>query len=149
MEKNLGTDSEGFIRFQESLIAEKRKMIEMLAEDIAIMQKIREKTSDLVRKFEINTEIAKTQAYIKDLGDWMEFDRTLIDEIKRGDYRGSDNLIVRDAGRAEGEARAGLGADEQHSDTGQGDRGFSAGGVDNDLGNYEARENADGTESYS
>jgi hypothetical protein len=129
-----------FIAVQESVIAEKRKMMEFLAQDIALMQRIREKSSDRTLKFEINTCIALTQGYIKCLGDSLEFNRTMIDGQKNGNTGGSDNLLARDEGRAEGEARAGPGADEPPTLTGQSDRGIHAGGVNYDLWADKARE---------
>jgi hypothetical protein len=140
--RNHGMSSDNeFIAVYKSVIAEKRKMMEFLAQDIALMQRIREKSSDRVLKFEINACIAFTQGYIKCLGDSLEFNRTMIDGQKNGNTRGSDNLLARNEGRAGGEARAGPGANEPPAFTGSSDGRVYARGINYDFWPDEAREN--------
>jgi hypothetical protein len=130
-----------FIAVQKSIIAEKRKMMDLLAQDIALMQRVREKSSDRALKFQINACIAVIQRYIKCLGDSLEFNRTMIDGQKNGNTGGSDNLLARDEGRAEEKARAGSGVDESPALTGPSDGRFHAGGVNYDLWADKAWEN--------
>jgi hypothetical protein len=136
----MSSDNE-FIVVYKSIIAEKRKMIEFLAQDIALMQRIREKSSDRILKFEINACIALTQGYIKCLGDSLEFNRTMIDGQKNGNTGRSNHFELGNEGRAEGETRAGPGADEPPTLTGPSNRGVHAGGINYDLWADKAREN--------
>lgn len=136
----MSSDNE-FVEIYKSLIAQKREMIDFLAQDIALLQRVREKSSDRALRFEINTCIALTQGYIKCLGDSLEFYRALIDGQKNGYTGGSNHFELGNEGRAEGEARAGPGANEPFTITGSSNGGIYARGANYNLWTDKAWEN--------